>query len=277
MKYFFAYLFCVLLGPTQLLFSQDENTIELGNTLSIHSQILNENRKLLVSLPDSYQDPSKANSTYPIIILLDGFVHFKTTSAIVDFMGSRTNRNYLMPETIVVAIENVDRERDFTVTKLKTKRPNTMGGGKNFLNFIEKELIPFLDDKYRTTSHRTLIGHSLGGLLTINAYLDETKLFDTYLAIDPSIWWDETVMLEKVRRTTQASIGKKLYLATANQGKANYERNKKRHDSFIAFLQERWGEKLKIKQDYFEKDDHRSVPLPAIYEGLKYLNKTVEQ
>src|SRR5690606_39393109 len=70
---------------------------------------------------------------------------------------------------------NVNRERDFTLTKLKTKRPNRMGGGRNFLNFIEKELIPFIDKNYRTEPNRILVGHSLGGLLTLNSYMDRSE------------------------------------------------------------------------------------------------------
>lgn len=259
-----------------MVVGQDRNTIELGHSISIPSTILNEERSILVSLPDSYNDPSKTDQLYPIIILLDGYVHFNTTSAIVHFLGSRTNRNYLMPETIVMAIENVDRERDFTITKLQTKRANTMGGGKKFLDFIEKELIPYVDNHYRAAPHRTLIGHSLGGLLTVNAYLDPNSLFDAYLAIDPSIWWDDTIMESKMASMTRTSIDKKLYWATANQGEANYERNKKRHDQFVAMMEERWQEKLQVQHDYFEEEDHRSVPLPALYEGLKYLNETHE-
>jgi hypothetical protein len=266
----------LLLFSIHDLSGQNRNTIELGHSISLHSKILNEDRSILVSLPDSYDDPSKTDKRYPIIVLLDGYVHFKTTSAIVHFMGSRTNRNYLMPETIVVAIENVDRERDFTVTKLQTKRANTMGGGKNFLDFIETELIPYVDTHYRTSPYRTLIGHSLGGLLAVNAYLDPNSLFDTYLAIDPSIWWDETIMESKVTAMTLISLNKKVYWATANQGEANYERNKKRHDRFVAMMRERWGSNLQLKLNYFEEEDHRSVPLPALYEGLKYLNGTQE-
>ncbi|WP_237601610.1 alpha/beta hydrolase [Aequorivita vitellina] len=110
---------------------------------------------------------------------MDGYAHFKIAVGIVHFMSSDRNRNYLMPETIIVTIENVDRRRDFTVTKIKTKRPNTGGGGRKFLSFIEKELIPHIDKNYRTESHRTLIGHSLGGLLTLNAYM--TKIVSSTL------------------------------------------------------------------------------------------------
>ena len=225
----------------------------------------------MISLPDSY-DESGEEKRYPVMILLDGNVFFKTATGVVHFMSSQRNRNHLMPETIVVAIENVDRERDFTVTKIQTKRVNTMGGGRNFLDFIQKELIPYVDGNYRTEPHRTLAGHSLGGLLTINAYLDANSLFDAYLAIDPSLWWDEQMMVQKVEAVQPTSLEKKLYIATANQGEANQGKNKKRHDAFYAGLHEKAGRQIPVAIEYFADEDHRSVPLKALYNGLKFLN-----
>ena len=134
-----AFLSALLFG-LQTTYGQHETDIILGSEFAINSSILNEDRTCLISLPDSYNDSSEVEKKYPIIILLDGYTHFNTATGIVHFMSSNRNRNHLMPETIIIAIENVDRERDFTVTKIKTKRPNTMGGGRNFLNFIEKEL-----------------------------------------------------------------------------------------------------------------------------------------
>ena len=84
-----------------------------------------------------------------------------------------------------------------------------MGGGRNFLDFIEKELVPYIDKNYRTEPTRTLVGHSLGGLLAVNSYIDENSLFDDYLSIDPSIWWDDKTMLEKVNSIPQSSFNKK--------------------------------------------------------------------
>jgi predicted alpha/beta superfamily hydrolase len=92
-----------------------------------------------------------------------------------------------MPETIIAAIENVDRERDSTITKLMTKHENTMGGGKNFLDFIEKELISYVDKNYRIAPYITLVRHSLVGHLTLNSYMDKSSTFDASLSINPSI------------------------------------------------------------------------------------------
>lgn len=267
-----AFSFIFIFG-IQNLFAQQNNDILVGSKFNIYSSILDENRTCLISLPNSYNDSTDIEKKYPIIILLDGYAHFKTAVGTVHFMSSDINRNYLMPETIIVAIENVDRRRDFTVTKIKTKRPNTGGGGRKFLNFIEKELIPHIDKNYRAESHRTLIGHSLGGLLTLNAYMDKNSVFNTYIAIDPSIWWNKEMMKNKVDSISSISLNKKLYIATANQGESNYERNKKRHDDFYALMTEKSDEPIKVELEYFEKENHRSAPLIALYKGLKYINQ----
>lgn len=272
MKHLLITFYSILFG-VQFLFGQHNEGIVTGEKINVYSTILKEDRAILVSLPDTYNDASAIDKKYPIMIVLDGATHFKTASGIVHFMSSNRTRNYFMPETIIVAIENVDRERDFTVTKLKTKRPNTMGGGRNFLDFIEKELVPYIDKNYRTEPNRTLVGHSLGGLLTLNSYMDKNSLFNSYIAIDPSIWWDEKTMKNKVDSIPSISLNKKLYIATANQGEANYERNKKRHDLLYTLIKEKLNESLLVKIDYFENEDHRSVPLIALYQGLKYINQ----
>lgn len=265
--------FYILLLGVQTTCSQNKTDIKIESKFIIKSNILEEERACLISLPDSYYDSSEEDKKYPIMILLDGDSHFKTASGIVHFMSSNRNRNHLMPKSIIIAIENVDRERDFTVTKIKTKRTNTMGGGRNFLDFIEKELVPFIDENYRTEPSRTLVGHSLGGLLTLNSYIDKNSIFDNYISIDPSIWWNEEVMNNKVDSISTKSLYKKLYIATANQGEANYERNKKKHDSLYALMTNKSDGPLNVEIEYFEKENHRSVPLIALYEGLKYLNR----
>ena len=273
MKYFRTILALIILFGFQTAFGQHESNIILGSEFTIKSKVLNEDRTCLISLPDSYNDSSDAEKRYPIILLLDGSAYFKTTCGVVHFMSSNRNRNYFMPETIIVAIENVDRERDFTVTKIKTKRPNTMGGGRNFLSFLENELVPFIDKNYRTEPYRTLIGHSLGGLLTLNSYMDKNSIFNSYISIDPSIWWDEEMMKNKVDAISTITKNKKLYIATANQGEANYERNKKRHDALYALLEKKSDGELNVELTYFEEENHRSVPMIALYEGLKFLNQ----
>jgi len=266
----------IFIFSLNIINAQENNAIQIGNSFSIHSKILNEERTCLISLPESYSDAAHMDKRYPVIILLDGSTHFETAAATIHFMSSDRNRNYDMSEAILIAIENSDRERDFTVTKIKTKRPNSMGGGRYFLNFIEQELIPYIDKQYRTEAFRTLVGHSLGGLLTLNAYMDKNSIFDAFMTIDPSIWWDEEMMHAKIESISPVSLDKKLYIATANQGARNYERNKKRHDLLYTLLKDKSAGKSNIEINYFEEEDHRSVPLIAIYQGFKYIYKEPE-
>ncbi|MFT5847837.1 alpha/beta hydrolase [Psychroserpens sp.] len=273
MKQLVIPFFYILVFSFQPLLSQSKTDSIIENKFTIYSTILKENRTCLIDLPDTYNDPNHADKKYPILILLDGYTFLKTTAGIVHFMSSDRNRNYFMPETIIVAIENVDRERDFTVNKLKTKRVNTMGGGENFLNFIEKELISYVDKNYRTEPYRTLVGHSLGGLLTINSYMNKSSIFDAYISIDPSIWWDEELMENKVDAINSISFKRKIYIATANQVNRRFEKNKKRHDRIYELMKIKSNEKANIKVKSYDNESHRSVPLIALYEGLKYLNQ----
>lgn len=255
-----------------LISSQNLTGQNLELQFDIYSNILNENRTCFVQLPASYYNG--IDDDYPILILLDGLTFFKTATGITHFMSSNRNRNYSMPETIIIAIENVDRERDFTFTKLKTKRANTMGGGKTFLEFIEKELIPYVDKAYRTISYKTLVGHSLGGQFVLNTYLNGSTHFDTYLSIDPSLWWgDQDVIQSKVNAINPSSFNKKLYIATANQVKSRFEKNKKRHDYLYKLLVTKSNQPKNIMIETFDDENHRSVPLIAIYKGLKFLNQ----
>ena len=273
MKQLVIPFFYIFIFSVQPLLGQSKKDRIIENKFIIYSNILNENRTCLISLPETYNDTSNTNKQYPLLILLDGYAFFKTAAGIIHFMSSDRNRNYFMPETIIVAIENVDRERDFTVTKLKTKRVNTMGGGKKFLTFIEKELISYVDENYRTKPYRTLVGHSLGGLLTLNSYIDKSSIFDAYLSIDPSIWWDEDKMINKVDSISPISFKKKIYISTANQVKTRYERNKKKHDRMYTLIKIKSNEKAEIKVKTYNNDNHRSVPLIALYDGLIYLNQ----
>ncbi|HEY9116598.1 MAG TPA: alpha/beta hydrolase-fold protein [Roseivirga sp.] len=272
-----ALAFCVLLIiGSHSVFGQEPEDIIIGKSFKIYSEILNEERTCLISLPDSY-DEAAVNQKYPVMILLDGYTHFKTAAGITHFMSSARNRNNMIPEMIIVAIENVDRERDFTITKIKTVRPSTMGGGHRFLDFMEQELIPSIDSHYPTDSFKMLTGHSLGGLLTVNAYKDEQSAFDAFLAIDPSIWWDESLMIAKVDSISPVSFDKRLYIATANQGERNYERNKKKHDTLFEMMKQRSKGSFQTKLQYFDNEDHRSVSLIAIYEGLKFIFKETQE
>lgn len=144
----------------------------------------------------------------------------------------------------------------------------TRVAAKKFLRFLEEELIPELDQNYRTSDYRILFGHSLGGLLTTHAYLQPTSAFKAFLAIDPSFGtWDSAVMDQKLANFSPESFQRYLYIATANWGKRNIT-NRDRHVRFFESLHRLSEEEFPVQLEYFENENHASVPPIAFYKGI---------
>ena len=168
-----------------------------GVVNEIESARLGEKRILNVYLPPSYEETLLKR--YPVIYLLDGAAHedYHHVTGLVQFLVMYE----LMPESIVVGIANIDRYRDFTspsdVSKDLSRIP-TSGGSPRFRAFIEEELQPYIDATYRTNSKKMLIGQSLGGLLATEILVENKDLFDAYIIISPSLWWNDQRLLKRL-------------------------------------------------------------------------------
>lgn len=221
-------LFFLLLICSSQLFGQNKKENKpsskpfvLGVTEELESSILSEKRMLNIYLPEGY----KANDTvnYNVIYLLDGsadedFIH---VAGLVQFNSFEwINR---MPKTILVGIANVDRKRDFTfsssVEEEKKKYPTT-GQSEKFISFIEKELQPYIQKKYRCTLSKTIIGQSLGGLLATEILLKKPALFNKYIIISPSLWWSDGVLLKQPSEVlnSQCLPNTKIYIGVGKEG-----------------------------------------------------------
>ena len=256
-----------LIGIHQIK-SQDVDQIVIGTKHILHSNILNEDREYWVTLPESYNNEGSSYKSYPVLIVLDGNSHFRSITGMVNYMSSGYNGNIRIPEMIVVAIQNVDRRRDFTPDKIITKRENNSGGGEHFLSFLEDELIPELDQMFRSDPYRILFGHSLGGLLATHAYMKEKTLFNAFIAVDPSFGtWDAETMDKKLDAVTDNSFERFIYIATANWGKRN-SRNRDRHVRLYEALNSKCEGEFPGKLEYFENENHGSVPPIAFYNGI---------
>jgi predicted alpha/beta superfamily hydrolase len=266
----------------------DNNKIIIGKVDSVYSTTLKENRKVWVYLPND--DPNN-KQRYPVLYLLDGEGHFQSVAGMIQQL-SQTNGNTIFPEMIVVGITNTDRTRDLTPTHITSDLPmmdsgfsvNT-GGGENFAAFLEKELIPYIDSKYQTQPFRLLVGHSFGGLTVMNIITNHTKMFNAYIAIDPSMWYDK----ERFLKTTQMKLagqrynGTKLYVGIANTMAEGMTLEKLKKDttsdtrhirSIFAldkFIKANTQNDLKYASKYYADDDHGSVPLISEYDGLRFI------
>lgn len=252
-----------LFGINEVI-SQEIEAIQIGTKHKLYSNVLEEEREFWLSLPDSYSDEASDYKKYPLLIILDGSSFFHPISSTVNYMG----RTGSIPEMIVVGIQNLSRSRDFTPDKIQTVRENDFGGGDNFLRFLEEELIPKLDQEYRTEPYRILFGHSLGGLLATHAYLKENTSFNSFLAIDPSFGsWDADTMDKKLEAVTPHSFERYFYIATANWGKRNI-RNRDRHLRLFESMNSKSPGEFPAKLEYFENENHSSVPIPAFHQGI---------
>lgn len=247
------------------LFAQDSAKVEviekivLGYTVNINSQILGEERPVIVYLPEGYH---QSKNKYPVLYLLDGGAHFHHATGIIQFLS----RNGRMPQTIVVAIPNTDRSRDFTPSTVKEMQNS--GGADNFLNFMQNELIPFVGGNYRTQPYRILFGHSLTAMFSIYTLAARPNLFNAYIAASPYLMYDDEIIIKKVKDSfnKKAVFNKSLYMTIGNEPAYVESLGK-----FTGLLDSNSSNGLEWKFVKMESEDHGTIPHKTIYDGLEFI------
>lgn len=242
-----------------------DNKIIIGEAVKIHSDILNEDRNILVYLPDNY---ASSQIKYPVIYLLDGNYFFLPTSGMVEFL-SKINK---APKMIVVAIINTNRFRDFSPPTSDIANPDSSDteGAPRFLAFLKNELIPYMNKNYRTEIYNIFIGHSLGGLFIIYTLLSEPQLFDAYIAISPALFWNGGSELTKASKLFNPNVSLKKYLyMTYSRGDGSNIRSST--DKLVNILETKAPRDLKWKFTFMPNDRHNSTPLRSTYDGLELL------
>ena len=272
------------IAPAATLRSQAKTgPITIGTTDSIWSPTLKENRRYLVYTPPSYRDTTYLPKRYPVLYLLDGDAHFHSVTGLLQILGTGVNATFVLPEMIVVAIPNTDRTRDLTPTHAETDpagKPQpgfkTSGGGPNFLRFIQTELIPQIERTYRTAPYRVFVGHSFGGISVIDALYRMPETFNAYLAIDPSLWWDNRVLLKQARErfSKPGLAGRALFVGQANTIQPGDTALNVHFNSIIQFngILETYNRSgIRYAYKYYPADSHGSVPMISEYDGLRFL------
>lgn len=267
--------------------AQKDNKVTIGTIDSIQSKILNEQRKIWVYVPSSWSADSKQR--YPVLYLLDGDAHFASVVGIIQHLSQG---NTICPEMIVVGIPNTDRIRDLTPTHVNAPPPytdslmlKTTGGGERFVSFIEKELMPRIDSLYPTQPYKILTGHSFGGLTVMNVAINHTKLFNAYICIDPSMWWDQMNLLNIAKKSLKEKnfSGTTLYLGIANTLREGMDITKVQSDTSKStrhirsilnldqYIKDQKQNGLRYESKYYSDDDHGSVPFITEYDALRFI------
>ncbi|MBO1256679.1 alpha/beta hydrolase [Alteromonas sp. 5E99-2] len=230
----------------------------IENAHVINSKVLEEDQKFTVYLPDDYDEHT--DHQYPVLYALDGKYYKQMVSAVI----ARFYDDWLIPDTIVVAIENEDRIRDYTPVPHATVDVPS-GKADRFLDYIEKELIPFVESHYRTSEFRILEGHSLGGLLSLYTVQARPELFTAHYAFSPSLHWGDDSTADKIIRyiSSRQSLNQFIYFNLGNEiNKSEYEKANTMRDSFLRlqrFFNETSIPGLRVKSELFSTLPHAAT------------------
>jgi predicted alpha/beta superfamily hydrolase len=244
----------------------------IGQTEELNSSILNEKRTLNIYLPEGYKEQDSVK--YPVIYLLDGgmsedFLHIV---GLVQFSGFEWIQ--WLPKCIVVGIANTDRKRDFTfpssIPDEKIKFPEA-GHSDKFIEFLEQELQPFINKKFRCNGEKMLIGESLGGLLATQILFEKPNLFQQYLIVSPSLWWDNGSMLNRTFPAFDQQI--QVYLAVGKEGltPTAVPRVMEVDANVLADkLRALPDKKLKVYFDFLPSENHATIMHQAVMNAFRW-------
>ncbi len=259
-----------LLLATVLLFATTAGAgepITVGESFTLESKVLGQARPVIVSLPDGYADGA---DRYPVAVLLDGDVHLVHTRGTLGFLA----RNGLMPRMILVAVPSINRTHDLTPTHVAAEEAGgarreypTSGGADRFEAFLRTELLPWVDQNYRTIPWRMLMGHSFGGLFTVHTMLTHPEDFNAWVAVSPTFRWDDQLLLREAeeRFKKRRNFPETLFLSIGDEGEAADAS----FDRFVDFVNKARPGGFRLATMKLEDEDHNSAVLLSHYHAMR--------
>ena len=240
--------------------AQDGYTVKQD---SLQSDVLKQNRKISIFLPEGYD---AKDARYPVLYVLDADGRDQHTVPTARFLFV----NNKMPKVIVVGVFNIDRNHDFLPDS--SKAASTGGGADNFVQFFKKELIPYINNNFKTEPFNVLIGHSYGGVFVMQALLNDPDLFDAYIAIDPSFWYKNQMQIKSAQNEfLKAKNWNKPIFISGREGGGMKDMG---ITPMEKLLKSSAPAGLKWKIVAYPNEDHGSVPFKSVYDGLRYIFDT---
>lgn len=228
----------------------------------IYSELIADSFHVFVSIPDDYYSNEKK---YPVLYVLDGDVAFGMASSIARYLQIGDN----IPELIIVGIgyggldkaEGEKRRRDY--------RPTPTGGAENFLNFLNEQLIPYIDSKYRTIpDDRIVNGYSIGGLFALYTLFSKPETFNRYIIGSPSLTWDN-YSIYNYEENSPDKIGEmKLSVFISVGSEESDEKYFNPIDKMVTQIQERNYSGVKLEAKVFDGSTHLMGPPESLTHGL---------
>jgi len=275
-KYFRIFIIVAFIFSMQQSYAQSQSNkdIVIGKSFTLHSNILNEDREVYVSLPLNYD---RNIHGYPVIIVMDAEYLFEVTNSIVKIKASRNE----MPESIVIGIPNNTGNRYDMAMQLSYPDGRTFFGDadgkaiKSYLAFIKKEIFPFLMDNYRVNNHKTIIGMSPTFGPVLEAFWDEPDLFDGYIVLAAELAV-KTASGETVQeRISHAIQDKKRSKSAIYIGKASDDLKRRPKEEASAYielnqkLENTSNPNISYKIEVLENENHYGMSITGIKHGLE--------
>ena len=237
----------------------------IGDTFTLDSKILGETRRINVYPPPGYAESHDLR--VPVLYMPDGGMaeDFLHVGGLVQVsVGNGTMRPFLL-----VGIENTQRRRDMTGptrNEEDKKIAPHVGGSEAFRRFIRDELMPQVKSRYRTTQETAIVGESLAGLFIVETFLLEPDLFDTYIALDPSLWWNnkELVKTAAERLRARPNLEKTLYLASSDEKQIVEDANQ-----FSEVLTKSAPPRLHWHYERMPEEKHSTIYHPAALKAFR--------
>jgi hypothetical protein len=262
----------VMPASAQSVAASEAQSLRIGDTFTLESKTLGETRRINVYLPAGYAEHPEAR--VPVLYMPDGglaedFLHVAGLMQVS--MANGTMRPFLL-----VGIENTQRRRDLTPP---SERPEdrgiapAIGGAAAFRAFLRDELMPEIARRYRTTDETAIVGESLAGLFVVETFVREPTLFDHYIAIDPSLWWNGRRLIEEAPAAARrnAAMAGNLWLAHGGA-----ESNARETSAFFAAATAAdpdvaTGRALRIVLDPLPDETHATIYHPAALRAFRAL------
>ncbi len=240
--------------------------ITIGDTHTFQSAELQEERTLNVYLPEGYSPDSA--QTYKVIYLLDGTIgeDFLHIAGLFQFM----HMYEIMEPAILVGIANVDRYRDFSYPSSDPEDLEslpTSGGSAAFIRFLKNETFPFIEEHYNTNGERSIIGQSMGGLLATEVLLLQPELFDEYVIVSPSLWWDKEHLVNQAEDLLNAKVYDvdRIFISLGTEHPVMHEVA----DKLVNALKNSPNQPYSLTFHPLPEEDHATILHFAVYHALR--------
>ncbi len=225
---------------------------------TIESTVLGETRSILVHVPPTY---ARSARRYPVVYMTDAHA---PQNAMMAGITEQQAWGGMMPEVMIVGIQNTNRSRDLTPTD--DGKVGSVGGADKFLKFIETEVVPLVEKNYRTQPYRIIAGHSLGGLFAVYSLVARPDLFNAFIAASPVLHYDNGFVIKRAATLFKESRNWKKSIFVSIADEPDYLSG---FNSFQELLKKSKPKNFEFEFRQFKDENHASGVLPAYYAGFR--------